>query len=1310
MDNEIVVQLAKFNDKSTTNNSNWSNNINETITLNQGDEVLVSKAFIDTRDLTSANITIEKDIELELEYNFYWVNDSNPGSSQDGFGSSDGNKQSWIVPLDPLLYNDPNTDGIDPTGYYPDGFKYLNNDTPYAPPKYSVQITSQKTKNIEFNTQNCVPNGWLGTAPNVLPTSQQNVIFADGRPYLLCYSDNSPYTQTWKYTLKAGSYSPDSLASLLTLNMASVKKQTEKSISTTNSNDWFDDGQPFVCNTSSYPPIWCMTNCDYTDPDGDGPFVSIINSNPYIQIDKSRGSVKSDEWYNGSTGSVGYSGQPDNYLLSYLPTESPGKPPNKSLCFKNFISDNPIPNSTVNLPDIAVSSITADEMVVGLYYTIDTLGKTDWNFSGDKNNPIAVGDNFVCTQLGQLIPNPAISTNNMIIGLEYQIVDLGQTYSTGYDTDWVAFGASNPPTVGDVFTCINNTDLIQSTNPQDINLINTISFQFSAGYDLSVIGGPALPPTPAPTNTLITDITSANMWLEIVSTSVLFLNTPTPTNGIQYTEIISSSPNNEIPTNGTQFISLIPGNQLTGITFSDPTVLQNINIGMILNVSNVGLINWALLGATNPNPGISVNDQDIVAGPYIVTNIGQKYGVYNNIVNSLFDTDWGFMTDNANPSVTEGQLISVSAPSMSTPYDNSIIYNVSALAPDLNGDPQVQFSGQFILVIDMGTSTYLDWTPVIQAPPPTIIANNIIVQLGDSTNPGNLANTNATFQIINNAYLTVGMNIIVDTLGVIDWALYTSTPTVPVVAGQTITITNNTNPYPAGTSLPQMADQFEVVGTGVIQSTSIPTPFNFTVTTLPTTTYTDNTFVVDVVPNDVVNIITNYTFPLAPFIPTTAPLPQSNITGSSITFNVEPTGTVSYPTFTHGTCHESLNPDNPNFFIYPLTLMNNVNSVSYLFNEIDPDVQKIKSFFGGPEFTYGFPLVGSTEIELAYNDATNRFQWNYTHSPLQQGAAPGSTDVSTPGVTTYNEVVGMLNSFTPNPNILNNPTEPPYNSSTCKLTAQSGILFKKMEPASFWHDILGFSTDLLVSDDELGLTNDGTLKPITVDNKNRFTLERFNNVTTTGLLTSAMNFTTIDTFPNAQESYVAGLRANTNGFNNTVGPVQLGYFPVTNQWSGNENISDFYREFSKKYLITGLPKDGSFPTTPSINSIYYQALDETKYINSIKPPLLLEDKYGHYLVSINGYGDDKGGLLNEKTKILSKAIISNYYVNQNSFVSLTFPDSQVYTHVGEPISLNNFQIQIIDPETMKPIEGLGENSVVYIQINKQYSKEMLSQV
>ena len=70
-----------------------------------------------------------------------------------------------------------------------------------------------------------------------------------------------------------------------------------------------------------------------------------------------------------------------------------------------------------------------------------------------------------------------------------------------------------------------------------------------------------------------------------------------------------------------------------------------------------------------------------------------------------------------------------------------------------------------------------------------------------------------------------------------------------------------------------MTDVFQVQATGIVQDAQIPTPFDFVVTTLPALTYTDNTFVVDVVPIDVVNIINNYTFPLAPFIPTSAPLP-----------------------------------------------------------------------------------------------------------------------------------------------------------------------------------------------------------------------------------------------------------------------------------------------------------------------------------------------------------------------------------------------------------------------------------------------------
>ena len=48
--NNIVVQLARFNDSNAISNSEWSNYQKETITINQGDSIAVSKAFIDTRN------------------------------------------------------------------------------------------------------------------------------------------------------------------------------------------------------------------------------------------------------------------------------------------------------------------------------------------------------------------------------------------------------------------------------------------------------------------------------------------------------------------------------------------------------------------------------------------------------------------------------------------------------------------------------------------------------------------------------------------------------------------------------------------------------------------------------------------------------------------------------------------------------------------------------------------------------------------------------------------------------------------------------------------------------------------------------------------------------------------------------------------------------------------------------------------------------------------------------------------------------------------------------------------------------------
>jgi len=152
----VCIQLAKFNDtEKSVSNARWSNHNKQPVTINQGDSISITKSFIDTRNLSSAGITILVDTPLELEMFFYWVNDGNPGSVETGF--------------------------TDNTIFYPAS----TGDPPVPFPQYTVQLTLQTVLNINMENKN----------------SAQQKTFADGRPYLMCYTDNSPFTQTWRYTL-----------------------------------------------------------------------------------------------------------------------------------------------------------------------------------------------------------------------------------------------------------------------------------------------------------------------------------------------------------------------------------------------------------------------------------------------------------------------------------------------------------------------------------------------------------------------------------------------------------------------------------------------------------------------------------------------------------------------------------------------------------------------------------------------------------------------------------------------------------------------------------------------------------------------------------------------------------------------------------------------------------------------------------------------------------------------------------------------------------------------------------------------------
>jgi len=343
--------------------------------------------------------------------------------------------------------------------------------------------------------------------------------------------------------------------------------------------------------------------------------------------------------------------------------------------------------------------------------------------------------------------------------------------------------------------------------------------------------------------------------------------------------------------------------------------------------------------------------------------------------------------------------------------------------------------------------------------------------------------------------------------------------------------------------------------------------------------------------------------------------------------------------------------DPNNFYIYPLKKLFNI----ILNKPAGGSSQIFRSYQ-----SYNFPTVGSTEISLTYDDQASLFKWQYTHTPILQA--------TTSAKTAFNEVVGLVNT---------NSTLPTSNTSSnvnvmCKVQCQSGVMFRDMQPRSFWMDILGFDPSIMVKDEEV-------LGPITSTDK--FPYSRFNAITTRGFLGCAQNF---------DETSSAITQPFPDGVQNA--PLNLLYNPKVDDWSTYE-------------LYLQIPDNGFIP--PKYNSIWFQS-ESTITIDAVRAPLNnIVDSSGHQLVEIVGYQND---WLNEIDKYQIKCIVSSYYVSENSFTTNPFPDTYVYTHIGAPMSINNYKVRILDPLTLDKLSTLGPNSTIYLQIVKQLTLPEQEQV
>ena len=332
---------------------------------------------------------------------------------------------------------------------------------------------------------------------------------------------------------------------------------------------------------------------------------------------------------------------------------------------------------------------------------------------------------------------------------------------------------------------------------------------------------------------------------------------------------------------------------------------------------------------------------------------------------------------------------------------------------------------------------------------------------------------------------------------------------------------------------------------------------------------------------------------------------------------------------------------------------------------------------------YNFPILGATEISLVYNDTSSVFEWQYLHTPILQ-----STTTSGSG-NDYSEVVGLVKTDTlyqtpnsDNDEVLNG------NITMCKLDRKSGVMFRTMNPPSFWFDLLGFDPSIVVKDAEvMGIITTPT----------KFPYKRFLDITTGGFLGIADNF----------DQSVLPINEPFNPL--IVNPPKLLLFnAITDIW---EQIEDFLNNgqlvVEPEGMINILGNALYNGDNLHYDSSWFQSIS-TVPLQAIRAPLNQGgDNSGHQLVEITGY---QSNFLNEDDRYEIKAIVSSYYVSPNSFTTSPFQDTYIYTHVGAPISINTYNIRIIDPLTMQKVKTLGTNSTIYLQITKAYSDEEQKQV
>jgi hypothetical protein len=122
------------------------------------------------------------------------------------------------------------------------------------------------------------------------------------------------------------------------------------------------------------------------------------------------------------------------------------------------------------------------------------------------------------------------------------------------------------------------------------------------------------------------------------------------------------------------------------------------------------------------------------------------------------------------------------------------------------------------------------------------------------------------------------------------------------------------------------------------------------------------------------------------------------------------------------------------------------------------------------------------------------------------------------------------------------------------------------------------------------------------------------------------------------------------------------------------------------------------PIPPLSNPVYIDVTGQSRAIIGESPSENVQE--GFYLIEVLNFFRRTGGYLDsQENRINISAIASTQYLNANAITA--FSDSGIpYQHDGLPYLISDAFVRILDPITKMPATGLGENTCIFLQIDR----------